>query len=170
MLRKIAITFPDVQTFTGIDPEKSGIEIAQKLMPNGVFYTMAVDADPATVRGGPFDVVISVEVIEHLHYPSDLLTFAKSQLVQPSNGNEGGIFIITTPYHGYLKNLALALINHWDKDCRSPLWIGGHAKFWSASTLRTLLESEGFVIEKFIGCGRLPFLWKSMMLVCRLKR
>jgi len=50
-----------------------------------------------------FDVVISVEVIEHLFYPRELVKAAK-QCLKPN-----GCLIITTPYHGYFKNLVLAI-------------------------------------------------------------
>ena len=55
-----------------------------------------------------FDVAIATEVIEHLVTPFNLPRFAK-QLLRP-----GGHLIISTPYHGYLKNLILALTNRWD--------------------------------------------------------
>jgi hypothetical protein len=80
----------------------------------------------------------------------------------------GGAIIISTPYHGYLKNLALSVFNHWDKH-HTPLWDGGHIKFWSKRTLTVLLEEQGFKVEKIIGVGRLPYLWKSMVLMATLK-
>jgi 2-polyprenyl-6-hydroxyphenyl methylase/3-demethylubiquinone-9 3-methyltransferase len=44
------------------------------------------------------------------------------------------------------------------------LWDGGHIKFWSRETLGGLLQEKGFHHIGFTGCGRLPWLWKSMML------
>src|SRR5262249_37524354 len=77
-----------------------------------------------------------------------------------------GHLIISTPYHGYLKNLFLALTNSWDAHL-SPFWDGGHIKFWSYKTLSRLLNESGFRIVRFIGAGRLPFLWKSMIVVAQ---
>lgn len=74
--------------------------------------------------------------------------------------------MISTPYHGYLKNLALSAFNKWDKH-HTPLWHGGHIKFWSRRTLTSLIEANGFRVTEFHGVGRAPWLWKSMILVAR---
>lgn len=78
----------------------------------------------------------------------------------------GGELIVTTPYHGYLKNLALALRGNFDKHF-TTLWDGGHIKFWSRHTLAVLLSEAGFTDIKFYGVGRLPFLWKSMVMTAK---
>ena len=75
----------------------------------------------------------------------------------------GGRFICTTPYHGYLKNLAISLTNKWD-DHITPFWDGGHIKFWSRKTLGRLLTEAGFTNLQFRGAGRLPYLWMSMVM------
>jgi hypothetical protein len=72
-------------------------------------------------------------VIEQLVRPFSLPRFAK-QLLRP-----GGHLIISTSYHGYLKNLILALTNRWDAHL-NPFWDGGHIKFWSCKTLSQLLN------------------------------
>jgi 2-polyprenyl-3-methyl-5-hydroxy-6-metoxy-1,4-benzoquinol methylase len=99
-------------------------------------------------------------VIEHLVRPRNVPRFAK-QLLRP-----GGHLIISTPYHGYLKNLLLALANKWDAHL-NPFWDGGHIKFWSRKTLSPLLNEAGFRVVRFIGAGRIPFLWKSMIIIAQ---
>ena len=47
----------------------------------------------------------------------------------------------------------------------TALWDGGHIKFWSRRTLSLLLDECGFQIIDFEGAGRVPFLWKSMIVV-----
>jgi SAM-dependent methyltransferase len=108
-----------------------------------------------------FDVVISSDVIEHLFYPKELARFAK-QCLKPN-----GQLIVTTPYHGYWKNLALALLNAMDRH-HSVLWDGGHIKFFSVKTLSQLLNEEGFNDIQFKFAGRLPYLWKGMLASARL--
>jgi 2-polyprenyl-3-methyl-5-hydroxy-6-metoxy-1,4-benzoquinol methylase len=103
-----------------------------------------------------FDVVISVEVIEHLLYPRELVRAAKKCL--KSNGH----LILSTPYHGYIKNLAIAVAGKMDRHF-TALWDGGHVKFFSVDTLTQLLEAEGFTDVKFSFAGGLPWLWKSML-------
>jgi 2-polyprenyl-6-hydroxyphenyl methylase/3-demethylubiquinone-9 3-methyltransferase len=111
-------------------------------------------------RFGGFDLVLSLEVIEHLYSPRLFVDRAHDALT------EGGHLILSTPFHGYFKNLALALSGKLD-DHFSPLWDGGHIKFWSERTLRALLEERGFTVDRFLRCGRVPPLAKSMIVVGR---
>jgi SAM-dependent methyltransferase len=128
--------------------------------PSLVFHQIGVDDDPSQVGDESFDVAIATEVIEHLVRPRNLLRFAK-QLLRP-----GGHLIIITPYHGYLKNLALALTNKWDSHLM-PLWDDGHIKLWSHKTLSHVLKEGGFRLVRFNGAGRIPLLWKSMIMVAQ---
>lgn len=74
---------------------------------------------------------------------------------------------LTTPYHGYLKNLVLSIFNYWDKH-HTVDWEGGHIKFFSERTLRQMLMATGFANITFNNAGRLQYLWKSM--VCRAQK
>jgi 2-polyprenyl-3-methyl-5-hydroxy-6-metoxy-1,4-benzoquinol methylase len=89
-------------------------------------------------------------VIEHFVRPFNLPRFAK-QLLRP-----GGHLIISTPYHGYPKNLVLALANKWDAHL-NPFWDGGHIKFWSRKTLSQLLNETGFRIRSVHRSGSITF-------------
>lgn len=142
----------------GCDPSEDGIGFAQRAHPDIRFYQLGVYDDPTAIDGGSFDAVVSTEVIEHLFLPRSLPRFAAAVL------RSGGHLILTTPYHGYLKNLAMAVSDKLDSHF-SVLWDGGHIKFWSRATLSRLLSEEGFSVTDFIGAGRLPYLWKSMILV-----
>ncbi len=146
----------------GCDPSSSGIEQAVKTVPAGKFLRMGVYDDPQSVGESAFDVVVSTEVIEHLFYPRMLPRFAKAIL------NPQGYLVISTPYHGYFKNLALSLFDKWDFH-HTALSDGMHIKFWSRRTLTQLLDEEGFESVEFIGAGRLPYFWKSMVIVAKLR-
>lgn len=146
----------------GIDYDAQGVEIANKSHPSIPFYRLGVQDNPAELlkHEKPFDAVVSTEVIEHLYSPHLLPQFAAGTL------GDGGYLVISTPYHGYLKNLSLSILGAWDKH-HTPLWHGGHIKFWSRETLSKLLNENGFKVVGFTGAGRLPYLWKSMILVAR---
>ena len=90
-----------------------------------------------------------MEVIEHLYSPRTFAAFVRSIL----EANGGGRFILTTPYHGYLKNLSIALAGKADRHY-SALWEGGHIKFWSRRTLAILLREAGFRNMAFTGAVR----------------
>lgn len=143
----------------GCEPSAESLHFAQLGAPGLVFHGLGVDDDPAAI-GKSFDVAIATEVVEHLVTPFNLPHFAK-KLLRP-----GGHLIISTPYHGYLKNLVLAFTNKWDTHL-NPFWDGGHIKFWSYRTLSRLLNESGFRVVRFIGAGRLPFLWKSMIVLAQ---
>jgi hypothetical protein len=69
---------------------------------------------------------------------------------------------VTTPYHGYVKNLLIAALGKLDSHM-DPLWEGGHIKFFSVDALGKLVASHGFRRVELDVYGRLPLLWKSMI-------
>ncbi|MFQ3678971.1 MAG: class I SAM-dependent methyltransferase [Pseudanabaenaceae cyanobacterium] len=146
----------------GVEYDPVGVQIAKESYPGLAFYNYGVQDDPNLLLDAepPFDAVVSTEVVEHLFFPHLLPLYAKAVLV------EKGHLIITTPYHGYLKNLAIALLGKWDSH-HTALWYGGHIKFWSRRTLAQLLRENGFTEVGFSGVGRLPYLWKSMVMVAQ---
>lgn len=147
---------------SGMEYDSTGVQLSRKAYPTINFYQYGVQDDPALLLEQEnhklFDLVVSTEVIEHLYSPQLLVQFAHSVLT------DKGKLIITTPYHGYLKNLALSLFDKWDHH-HTAHWEGGHIKFWSKKTLTTLLETHGFHVNKATGVGRAPYLWKSMVIV-----
>jgi 2-polyprenyl-3-methyl-5-hydroxy-6-metoxy-1,4-benzoquinol methylase len=147
----------------GVEYDSAGVQLASEKYQDVDFFNLGVQDDPVEVvmKRGLHDIVISTEVIEHLFSPHLLPQFA-AKVLEP-----GGKLIITTPYHGYLKNLVLSISNHWDVH-HTALWHGGHIKFWSRETLSKLLRDNGFEVVGFSGVGRVPYLWKSMVLVARL--
>lgn len=146
----------------GVERDAEGIERARLLAPQVRFHRHAVEDDPALLAGAEaaFDAVISTEVVEHLFSPRRLPRYAHAVL------KDGGHLIVTTPYHGYLKNLALSLADRWDHH-HTVGWEGGHIKFFSRATLAQLLHENGFDVVDFRGVGRVPWLWKSMIMTAR---
>ena len=144
----------------GIEESASGIAIAQQNYPNCHFIQGSIYELSNPNLQHTFDVVISVEVIEHLSNPRSLVTAAKYYL-KPE-----GKLILTTPYHGYLKNLALAVSGKMDTHF-TALWDGGHIKFFSVPTLTQLLTTEGCDDIQFKYAGRIPYLWSSMLSMCK---
>ncbi len=120
------------------------------------FIEAMIDRELEQAAMQSFDLVISSDVIEHLYRPSDLLEAAFS-LLRP-----GGHLLLGTPYHGYLKNLALAVTGRMDAHF-STLHDGGHIKFFSVKTLSQLLTTHSFEDLSFTYYGRAPWLWKNMI-------
>lgn len=142
---------------TGIDHSNSGIEIARRHYPEVQFAQHDLDTCLPDSYIRKYDAVISVEVIEHLLLPRKLLTAAGSAL------QTGGLFVVTAPFHGYWKNLALALTNGFDAHWH-PLRDYGHIKFFSRATLTALLRESGFRNLRYSTAGRIPAFAKSMII------
>jgi len=151
-----------VSKVVGIDSSASGIDEARLALPETTFHRCAIGEAHVVLKDQLFDLVLATEVIEHLFLPRELPQLARQHL------KPRGIFILSTPYHGYWKNLALSLLNGWDRH-HTVSWDGGHIKFWSRVTLEHLLKEEGFEILEFHGCGRFHYLWASMIIVARKK-
>jgi 2-polyprenyl-3-methyl-5-hydroxy-6-metoxy-1,4-benzoquinol methylase len=147
----------------GLDPSAGGVARAQERYPNIQFRESSAYDDLLKPFGRtePFDAIVTIEVIEHLYSPRTLCRRVREAL------RPGGLFIVTTPYWGYLKNVGLALTNRVDR-ALTALWEGGHIKHFSYQTLRRLGEEQGLTFVAFEGAGRpIPFLWKGMLMVFR---
>jgi 2-polyprenyl-3-methyl-5-hydroxy-6-metoxy-1,4-benzoquinol methylase len=144
----------------GFDVAQTGIAQAKAAHPDLIFHLQDV-AEPLLDRDRKrFDIVLSAEVIEHLLLPRQLFHRAIEALT------DEGVLILTTPYHGWFKNLALAFTNRFDRHW-NPAWDYGHVKFFSRTTLADLAEECGFQLVGFHRVGRIPPLAMSMLLVLR---
>jgi 2-polyprenyl-3-methyl-5-hydroxy-6-metoxy-1,4-benzoquinol methylase len=143
---------------TGVDLSSAGIAIARAERSGCRFEVAAVDDEMLAHLGVlPFDIVVSTEVVEHLYDPHAFVRGAYGAL------KPGGAVILSTPYHGRLKNTLIAATGRFDAHVIA-LRNGGHIKFFSRSTLTQLLTDHGFGDIEFYGAGRFPWLWKSMVM------
>lgn len=143
----------------GVDPSREGIRRAREAHSEIEFHRASA-YDPLRERLGRFEVVVSLEVVEHVYDPR---AYARTlhDVLAP-----GGIAVVSTPYHGYLKNLAIALLGRFDEHVE-PGRVHGHIKFWSPKTLGALLEDAGLEVLEFRRAGRIPPLARSMIAVAR---
>lgn len=140
----------------GVDVSESGIALAHQRVPQATF-TLIESETRVPFPDASFDVCFCTEVIEHL---LDVQGFIREvhRLVVP-----GGLFLITTPYHGWVKNLVIMTLRfekHFD-----PTW--GHIRFFTRRSLTRCLEDGGFEVEQFRGIGRCWPVWKSMFVAAR---
>jgi 2-polyprenyl-3-methyl-5-hydroxy-6-metoxy-1,4-benzoquinol methylase len=143
---------------TGVDVSRDGIEIAARAYPGVEFRLGSVYDESLNSLGSDFDIVMSLEVVEHLFHPARLFDQARARL------KNGGYLILSTPYHGYLKNLAISIVNGWDEHFRVDRE-GGHIKFFSNAALREMAQAAGLRVLAFDGAGRIPLLWKSTIVI-----
>lgn len=146
-------------TVFGVDASTQGIAEARRAYPK-IRLEQASAYDDLAAIYGQFPIVVSLEVVEHVYAPRK---YAKTlfDLVQP-----GGLAVVSTPYHGYMKNIAIALLGKMDSHF-TALWDDGHIKFWSIKTLSQLLNEVGFCQICFHRVGRIPMFAKSMIATVR---
>lgn len=157
-------SFADVLTtrgyqVTGIDPSEAGIAIAHEAFPH-LNVHQGSTYDDLAARFGQFPTVVSLEVVEHVYDPRKYAQCLYDVL------SDGGTAIISTPYHGYWKNLALAASGKMD-DHFTALRAHGHIKFWSKRSLSALLREAGFQSISFRRVGRIPPFAKSMIAIAK---
>lgn len=145
-------------TVAGLDGSASGVDLARKNFPEINFSQLdLVSGKIPSEYAQKFDAVVSVEVIEHLLLPRMLMENALRAM------KPGGLLILTTPYHGYWKNLAIALMNGFDSHWH-PLRDYGHIKFFSKNTITQLFGEFGLESVRFHTVGRIPALANSMVI------
>jgi SAM-dependent methyltransferase len=104
-----------------------------------------------------FDAVYCAEVIEHLLDP-ETMVHECYRVLKPS-----GIFFVTTPYHGLIKNVAIAAAT-FDRHFNAT---GPHIRFFTRKALRGLLKRNGFEVERVSYLGRFWPLWMNMVVCAR---
>jgi 2-polyprenyl-3-methyl-5-hydroxy-6-metoxy-1,4-benzoquinol methylase len=140
----------------GVDPSPEGVAHARA---SGLDLRIGSAYDDLAIEFGRWPFVLCLEVVEHVYFPHRLAR-TLFELCDP-----GALAIVSTPYHGYWKNLALSLVpGAWDRH-HHPLTDHGHIKFWSERTLGALLLQAGFAAVGFHRLGRIPALAKSMIAV-----
>ena len=138
----------------GIDLSLVAVKRARNRSPKSIVIVGSLEGDLG-FRPDNFELVWSTEVLEHLFDIEDALR-AIHRVLKP-----GGLFVLTTPYHGLLKNLAIALTGfdrHFDV-------VGPHIRFFSKASLTRCLQAAGFDVLWITGFGRFRPLHKSMFVV-----
>ena len=131
--------------------------MARRQYPEATFQQMEFGIDSPPVDAGTFDVAASFEVIEHLMDPAALIR-SMHQALRP-----GGYAALTTPYHGLVKNLAIA-VKGFDKHYSVT---GDHIRFFSDNALRRMFTSNGFDVVEVRHFGRAPLLWAGSFVWAR---
>ena len=144
----------------GIEPSQQGLALARRSYPALTGLQHGTIYEDLRQRFGGFQAVVSLEVIEHLYFPRRLAQAAFA-LLEP-----GGVLVISTIYHGYLKNIATALLGRFDLKM-NPLWDHGHIKFFSPRTLTRLLQEAGFENVTVKRPDLIPQFARSMVVCAR---
>jgi len=144
----------------GVDGSEAGIKLAKKNQNINSDFIYS-DLDKLEDQfSNKFDAVFCLEVIEHSFSPRNLIDSLEKMT------KKNGYIFLSTPYHGYLKNLVIALLGKFDEHFTS-LWDFGHIKFFSKKTLTKLINEKNLKIVGYGTVGRTFFLWKSMFFIIK---
>lgn len=140
----------------GVDISFTAVTKAKAAVPTGHFKVASLEAGLPFAKG-EFAAVWCTEVLEHLFDVHAALAELNRVLVQD------GLMVLTAPYHGLLKNLAIALFGferHYNP-CLS------HIRFYTRKSLRACLGRAGFAVLSWGGVGRKWPIWMSHFVIAR---
>jgi len=140
----------------GIDTAVAAIERARARYPNITFYIGSLE-DRLLFHDGEFQAIWSTEVLEHLFDVHACLSELNRVLAQ------NGLLILTTPFHGLLKNIAITLMA-FERHFNPYL---SHIRFFTRRSLTECLTRAGFDPVLWRGIGRSWPLYKSFFVVAR---
>lgn len=119
----------------------------------GLRFELVEAHGPLPFGDAGFDVVWASEVIEHVADTARWLSEVRRVL------RSGGRLLLTTPYHGRVKGVALAMTRfecHFDPR-------GQHLRFYTRRSLRALLDDFGFDGVEIGTAGGPPLLRRTLL-------
>lgn len=143
----------------GVDIAEGVIHAAQTNVPSASFRVIESEMG-LPFSNDSFEVCFCSEVVEHLFAVRELFDEVY-RILSPN-----GLFILTVPYHGFLKNLVITTVNferHFNPT-------GGHIRFFNKRSLTQTLRESRFSIDNVSGIGRCWPFWKLMFVVAAKRR
>jgi 2-polyprenyl-6-hydroxyphenyl methylase/3-demethylubiquinone-9 3-methyltransferase len=139
---------------TGIDISDQAVDLNRLDFPD-LEFAHVEENTPAPYEDGSFAAIWSSEVIEHVYDVHGVFAdFAR--LLRP-----GGRLVLTTPYHGWLKNMLLvtfAFEHHFNVEWQ-------HIRFWTKRSLTAVAAKHGLRPIRWDSVGRVPWIAKSFFVV-----
>lgn len=140
----------------GIDIDDSLIEKATERFPEINFKCVDCGKE-LPFPNDFFDIVWAGDVIEHIT-DTDIFVNEINRILK-----KDGLFIMSTPYHGLIKNILIAVLNfegHFNPEFP-------HYKFFTIKSLKNILEKRGFSIFTVNYIGRFRPISNNMFVVCQ---
>lgn len=142
--------------FIGIDVSETAIEIAKEKHPWAKFYPVQ-DGERFPFKNNHFNLILAADVIEHVYNTKHTLSELHRVL------KKDGKILITTPYHGFLKNLII-IATSFEK-IFDPM--GAHIRFYTKKSLFSVLEENHLHVIKNGYYGRFYPIPRSIYVIAQ---
>jgi 2-polyprenyl-3-methyl-5-hydroxy-6-metoxy-1,4-benzoquinol methylase len=131
----------------GIDINTKSLKFAEKFM-----KVKKIDCEKMDFPEKTFDVIIALNIIEHLHSPDKFLRKIKRIL------KKDGICVLSTPNTTLLRGI-------FGKNPIHP----SHLQYWNYSKFVKILKANEFILLDSKPIGRIPFLSQcnTFMVLCK---
>jgi SAM-dependent methyltransferase len=143
IIKEMQVLNPNAR-FIGLDVSETALARASAFLPAAEFYKV-IDGGAFPLADSSVDFLITSEVIEHVYDTRKAFSEISRVLTL------GGRLLLTTPYHGFVKNLLILLLNHFDKHFDPT---GPHIRFFSKKSLISCLTKVGLKDKKHGYFGR----------------
>jgi SAM-dependent methyltransferase len=138
----------------GLDLSSEAIRLNRHDFPQIDFVQVNED-QKAPLPDASFDAIWCSEVIEHVYDVNGIFSEFARLL------RSGGRLIVTTPYHGWVKNLlvmSFGFERHFDVEWQ-------HIRFWTRRSLTEISTKHGLRPIVWDSLGRIPCVAKSFLVV-----
>ena len=136
----------------GLDVSGAALEMTHQRFPEIELHRIT-DGGPLPLASASADLVICVEVIEHV-YDTEATFSEIARVLRP-----GGKLLLSTPYHGRIKNLLIALLA-FDRHFAPT---GPHVRFFSRRSLGRCLQNVGLQTTAIRYLNRFWPIWEGML-------
>jgi SAM-dependent methyltransferase len=140
----------------GIDIAAAAVERARIGWPEGRFYVGSLE-QALPFQDEEYDAIWNTEVLEHLFDVHACLSEFNRVL------REDGLLILTVPFHGLVKNLAVSIAG-FERHYNPYV---SHIRFFTKRSLTNALCHAGFDPFQWRGIGRIWPFYKSIFVVAR---
>ncbi len=134
----------------GIDIAEGAVVAARQRVPQGTFFAASLE-ETLPFEDEEFNAIWCTEVFEHL-FDVHRAMAELNRVLKP-----GGHLIFTTPYHGRIKNVLIAMFGF---EAHYNPYIS-HIRFYTRKSLASCLDRAGFSVTAWAAVGRYWPLWMS---------
>lgn len=145
--------------YIGADVSAKALSFARKMHKKSKFL-LVKDGGKIPLKNNSIDFILAADVIEHAFYTQELLN-EFNRILKP-----GGSVLISTPYHGLIKNIVISIVGF--EKVFNP--VEAHIRFFTKKSLYDLLSKAKLSPTKFGFFGRFYPISRGMYVLAHKSR